>query len=256
MIELTATDGHTFSAYRADPEGPPKGAVVVLQEVSGVNPHIQKLADAFAAKGYVSVAPSLFDSLKPAVSLGYDEASLAEGLGLMRQIERDRAFADIQAAVDAVKGVGKVAVVGYSWGGYLAYAAANRVQGVACAIGYYGDGIVEDHYEKRKIPTLLHFGEGDAAIANDDVVQFRANRPDVSAFTYPGAGHGFNCEERDSYHHEAAEAALERTLFWISQYVEGQPPIALKNAGAYSAAKVEKKKKPKAGADDMGPPLD
>lgn len=256
MIELTASDGHTFSAYRADPEGAPKGAIVVLQEVSGVNPHIQKLTDAFAAKGYVAVAPSLFDVLKTDVSLGYDEASLSEGLGLMRQVERDRAFADIQAAVDAVKGAGKVAVVGYSWGGYLAYVAANRVRGLACAIGYYGDGIVEEYREKRKIPTLLHFGEGDASIANEEVTQFRAHRPDVSVFTYPGAAHGFNCSDRDSYHQEAAQAALDRTLFWISQYVEGQAPIALKNAGAYSAAKVEKKKKSKSGGDDMGPPID
>ena len=112
MIELIARDGHTLSAYRADPEGAPKGAVVVLQEVCGVNPHIQKLADAFAARGYVAIAPSLFDAVQSGVSLGYDEASLAEGYDLMRQIERKRAFADIQAAVDAVKDAGKVAVVG------------------------------------------------------------------------------------------------------------------------------------------------
>jgi carboxymethylenebutenolidase len=255
MIELIANDGHTFSAYRADPEGSPKGAVIVLQEVSGVNPHIQKLADAFAAKGYVALAPSLFDGVKTDVSLGYDEASLAEGLGLMQRIERDRAFADIQAAVDAVSSAGKVAVVGYAWGGYLAYAAGNRVRGLACAIGYYGDGIVEDCREKRKVPTLLHFGENDASISNDEIAQFRAQRPDVSAFIYPGAAHGFNCDERAAYHEDAAQVALDRTLFWISQYVEGQAPIALKNAGAYAAAKVEKKKKTPA-ADDMGPPLD
>jgi len=256
MIELTARDGHKLSAYRADPEGAPKGAVVVLHEASGVNPHIQKLADGFAAKGYVAVAPALFDALKTDVSLGCDQASLETGLDLIRQIDRDRAFADIQAAVDAGKDAGKVAVVGYAWGGYLAYVSANRVEGLACAIGYYGDGIVEDYREKRKIPTLLHFGQSDASVSNEDVTQFRAHRPDVSAFTYPGAGHGFNCDERDSYHQEAAQVAFDRTLFWISQYVEGQAPVALKNAGAYAAAKVEKKKKPKAGADDMGPPMD
>lgn len=256
MIELKASDGHTFTAYRADPMGPIKGAVVVLQEVSGVNPHIRKLVDAFAANGYVALAPSLFDGVKTDVSLGYDEASLSEGSELMRQIERDRAFADIQAAVDAVKSAGKVAVVGYSWGGYLAYASANKVRGLACAIGYYGDGIVEDFREKRKVPTLLHFGENDASISNEDVVQFRASRPDVSAFSYPGAAHGFNCDEHEAYHADASKTALERTLFWISQYVEGQEPIALKNAGAYAQAKVDKKKKPKAAADDMGPPMD
>jgi len=256
MIELTARDGHTLAAYRADPEGPAKGAIVVLQEANGVNPHIQKLADGFAAKGYVAVAPALFDVVKTDVSLGYDATSLAEGQDLVRQLARDRAFADIQAAVDAVKDIGKVAVVGYSWGGYLAYVSGNHVNGLACAIGYYGDGIVEDFREKRKIPTLLHFGENDASISSADLIQFRAHRPDVSAYTYPGAGHGFNCDERDAYHQEAAQAALDRTMFWISQYVEGQAPIGLKNAGAYAAAKVEKKKKSKTSADDMGPPMD
>ena len=112
MIELTAVDGHKFSAYRVDPEGTPKGAVVVLQEVFGVNPHIRKLADGFAAKGYVAIAPSLFDTAKPGVELGYDEASLSEGLALMQQVGTERSLGDIQATVDAVKSAGKVAIVG------------------------------------------------------------------------------------------------------------------------------------------------
>src|SRR6266702_8548542 len=113
MIKLTAGDGHTFSAYRADPPDAPKGAVVVLQEVFGVNPHIRKIADAFAAAGYVAIAPSLFDSVKVGIELGYDDASVAEGIALMQQVGKERAFAEIQAAVDAVKSAGKVAIVGY-----------------------------------------------------------------------------------------------------------------------------------------------
>lgn len=256
MIELTAGDGHVFSAYRADPPGAPKGAVVVVQEPFGVNSYIRKIADGFAANGYVAIAPSLFDRAKPDVSLGYDESAIAEGLGLVSQIGPERALSDIQASVDAARSVGKVAIVGYCWGGYLAYLAANRVGGVACAVGYYGRGIVDDYREKRKVPTLLHFGEDDPLIPFEEVGQFRAHRPDVSAFSYPGAAHGFSCNERDSFHGGAARTALERTLFWVSQYVEGQPPIALKNAGAYAQAKVDKKKKAKAGADDLGPPLD
>jgi carboxymethylenebutenolidase len=255
MIELTTGDGHKFSAYRADPEGTPKGAVVIIQEVFGVNPHIRKLADSFAAKGYVAIAPSLFDSVKPGVELGYDESGLSEGLALMQQVGNERPLGDIQATVDAVKSAGKVAIVGYCWGGYLAYISANRVSGVACAIGYYGGGIVDEISPKRKVPTLLHFAENDPLIPLEGVVQFRAQRPDVSAFTYPSAGHGFNCDERNSYNEEAAQTALDRTLFWIGQYVEGQPPIALKNAGFYAAAKTEKKKKKKESAD-LGPPMD
>lgn len=255
MIELTAGDGHKFSAYRADPDGTPKGAVVVVQDFFGINPQIRKLADQFAAKGYIAIAPSLFDAVKPDVALGYDEGSLAEGVELTQQVGTERAIGDIQGAVDAVKSAGKVTVIGYGWGGYLAYLAANRVNGVACTVGYYGDGIVSDYREKRKIPTLLHFGEDDPRIPFEEVGQFRAHRPDVSAFSYPGAAHAFNCDDRNSYNDEATKAALERTLVWISQYVEGQPPVLLKNAGAYAQAKVEKKKKKKEAADDLGPPM-
>jgi carboxymethylenebutenolidase len=255
MIELTGNDGHKLSAYRADPDGTPKGAVVVVQDVFGVDPDIRKISDEFAAKGYVVIAPSLFDSVKTSVVLNHDDDSLAEGKELSRQVSTDRAISDIQQAVDAIKNAGKVTIVGYGWGGYLAYLSANRVSGVACAVGYYGNGIVEDYREKRKVPTLLHFGEDDPQIPFDKVGQFRSHRPDVSAFSYPGAAHAFNCDGRDSYHDEAAKTALERTLVWISQYVEGQPPVALKNAGAYAQAKVEKKKKKKE-ADDLGPPME
>lgn len=253
MIELAATDGHKFSAYRTEPKDAPKGAVIVLQEIFGVNAHIRKIADSFAEKGYVAIAPSLFDRVKTDVALGYDEAAVAEGLQLMNQTALEGPLADIQATADAVKSAGKVAIVGYCWGGHLAYLAANRVNGLACAIGYYGGGIVEDYREKRKVPTLLHFGENDALIPIGEVAVFRTQRPDVSAYAYP-AEHGFNCDERDSYNEEAAQKALARTLSWISQYVEGQPPIALKNSGAYAQAKIEKKKKK--AVDDPGPPMD
>jgi carboxymethylenebutenolidase len=255
MMKLTAGDGHKFSAYRADPSDTTKGAVVILQEVFGVNSHIRKVTDQFASKGYLAIAPALFDRVKAGVELGYDEGSLSEGLGLMQQLGTERVLDDIQAVVDAAKPAGKVAIVGFCWGGYLAYVSANRVGGLACAISYYGNGITDLRTEKRKIPTLLHFGENDPLIPFEDVTQFRAYRPDVSAFSYPTAGHGFNCEERDSYNGEAAQKAFQRTLFCISQYVEGQAPIALKNAGSYAQAKTEKKKK-KEGADDLGPPMD
>lgn len=253
MIELTAADGHKFSAYRAEPADTPKGAVIILQEIFGVNAHIRKIADSFAQLGYVAIAPSLFDRVKPSIALAYDEAAIAEGVQLMNEAGLEGPIADIQATADAVKSAGKVAIIGYCWGGYLAYLSANRVNGLACAIGYYGGGIVEDYREKRKVPTLLHFGENDALIPIGGVAMFRTQRPDVSAYAYP-AGHGFNCDERDSYDAEAAQKALERTLSWIFQYVEGQPPIALKNSGFYAQAKIEKKKKK--AADDSGPPMD
>jgi carboxymethylenebutenolidase len=257
-MELTASDGHKLSAYRVDPSDAPKGAVVVVQEVFGVNPHIRKMADKFAAEGYVAIAPSLFDRVTGGVELGYDEAALNEGLGIKQKIDEAAALADIQAAVEAAGAVGKVAVVGYCWGGYLAYRAAQSIKGLSCAIDYYGAGTEHLFRAKSKIPTLVHWAEKDPLIAFDpDVIQFRAYRPDVSGYSYPEAGHGFNCDDRDSFNAEAAAKAQERTLFFISQFVVGQAPILLKNAGFYAAAKVVKKKKKKAGGgDDMGPPMD
>jgi carboxymethylenebutenolidase len=247
MIELTASDGFRFSAYRADPVDAPKGAVVILQDETGINPHLRNIADRFAAQGYVAIAPSLSDRAKP-------DASSAENSATAQQLDTDQALADIQTTVDQVKGAGKVAIVGYSRGGDLAYAAANRVSGLACVVGYSGSATVGAYQEKRKVPTLLHFGENDALIPLEQIDQFRSHRPDVSAFTYPGAAHGFDSEEGEGFQADAAQKALERTLFFISQYVEGQPPILLKNAGAYAQAKTERKKKKK--GDDLGPPMD
>ncbi len=252
MIEITASNGHVFSAYRADPAEAPKGAVVVLQEVFGVNGHIRKVTDAFAAKGYVAVAPCLFDRVQKGVELGYDESSVTEGLDLIKQVGFENAVADIQATVEAVGKISKVAIVGYDWGGYLAYQSANRVNGLACAIAYYGFGITHLGHGKCKIPTQLHFGSRDPYIPINQIVQFRAARPDLMIWDYP-AGHGFNCDERDTYDAAAAEKALERTLTLISHRLEGPPTVTLKNAGAYASAKTEKKKKP--ASDDLGPPM-
>jgi carboxymethylenebutenolidase len=253
MIELTTADGHTFSAYRSDPTGSPKGAVIVLQELYGVNEHIKAITDGFAKNGYIAVAPALFDRAKPNVTLGYDESGIMEGLELAGKTGMAGALADIEATAASLKNAGKIAIVGYCWGGYLAYTAANNVPGIACAVAYYGTGVVDGPSEKRGIPTMLHFGESDPMIPAESVTHFRASRPEVSAFCY-SAGHGFAFEGRDGYDDGAACQAMERTMSWISQYVEGQPPIALKNAGAYAQQKVDKKKK--TASDELGPPLE
>jgi carboxymethylenebutenolidase len=252
MIEITAGDGHVFSAYRADPAETPKGAVLLLQEVFGVNANIRKIADGFAAKGYVAVAPCLFDRVKKEAEFGFDEVSVREGFELARQVGLDAALTDIQAAAETVKDAGKIAVVGFDWGAYLAFQAANRVKGLACAVAYYGCGISQDHTAKRKIPTMLHFGSQDGYIPIETVTLFRMARPDITVYDYP-AGHGFACEERENYDAAAAAKAWERTLVMIAHRLEGPPTVTLKNAGAYAAAKVEKKKKP--ASDDLGPPM-
>jgi carboxymethylenebutenolidase len=252
MIEITAGDGHVLSAYRAEPTDAPKGAVIVLQEIFGVNANIRQIVDAFASQGYLAVAPSLFDRVQKQVELGYDEEGLNQGLEIVRQIPLETSLNDLRATLDSVKSAGKVAVVGYDWGAYVAFHAANRVEGLACAVTYYGAGITQERGLKRRIPTMLHFGSLDRYISISEVIQFRAARPDVSVYDYP-AGHGFACSDRDTYDAPATEKAWERTLTMISHRLVGPPKVTLTNQGAYAAAKPDKKKK--AVVDEMDAPM-
>lgn len=246
-VKLTANDGHTFSAFRADPADAPKGAIVVLLDNAKAEGRARKLAETFAAGGYLVIAPALSEPAPPAE---------ADGDGAEEPAPDPAAplFAEIQSTIDSVADCGKVALIGYGAGGGLAYTAANRVTGLACAVSYYGTGIIENAGAKRKVPTLLHFGEADPAVPFIEVSQFRAYHPEVSAFSYPGASHDFD-GDGESYDETATKLAHDRTTAWISQYVVGQPPVTLKNAGAYALAKTDKKKKKKAD-DDMGPPAD
>jgi carboxymethylenebutenolidase len=217
-LALTAKDGQKLGAYRADPSGKPRGAVVVIQEIFGVNNHIRHVADGFAQQGYVAVAPALFDRVKPGVELGYDQKSIEQGREIRAKVPLEGSLADLQAAIDYAKQFGKVAVVGYCWGGGLAFLAATRLSGVAAAVGYYG-GMVAQHAEERpKVPVMLHFGETDQSIPMSDVEKVRKARPDVPIHVYK-AGHGFSCDERASYHPESAKLALERSLKFLAEKV-------------------------------------
>jgi len=218
MIELTAADGHKFAAYRSDPAGAPKGAMVVIQEIFGVNNHMKRVTDGFAAKGYAAIAPALFDRSKRGVELGYEQEGIAAGREIRGVVGDDGPLKDIQAAIDALKGVGKIGVVGYCWGGTLAFLSATRLKGLACAIGYYGGGIAGAANEKPKVPTMLHFGDKDASIPMTDVEKVKQARVDCTIYVYP-AGHGFNCDERGSYDAASAKLALDRTMSFIAEYV-------------------------------------
>lgn len=218
-VTLTAKDGHSFKAYEAPASGETKGAVVVLQEIFGVNGHIRRVADDYAKRGYYALAPALFDRAKPDVELGYESDSIAKGRALRQGIALDAVLMDVQAAIDRA-GHGKVSVVGYCWGGSLAFLAATRLHGLACAVGYYGGMIAQHKDETTRVPTILHFGETDSSIPMSDVEAVRQAHPDMSIFTYP-AGHGFNCDERQSYAPKQAELALERTLRFFEQELAG-----------------------------------
>jgi carboxymethylenebutenolidase len=215
-IKLTASDGKTLSAYVAEPSGKPKGGIVVIQEIFGVNRHIRNVTDGFAAAGYCAIAPAMFDRVKPGVELGYTGDDLAHGREIRSKLGWDEVMADTKAAVDVAKKAGKVGVVGYCFGGTVAWLAATRL-GLP-AVGYYGGGIAGFANEQPKAPIMLHFGEKDAHIPMTDVEKIRAAHPKVPIHTYK-AGHGFSCDERADFDKASHEAALKRTLAFFAEYV-------------------------------------
>ena len=221
MIELTASDGHTFGAYRAEPAGSPRAGVVVIQEIFGVNAHIREVADDYAAQGYFAIAPALFDRVRPGVELGYDEGAIAEGREIAFGLDPDVPVRDLEAAVTAAAGAGKVGVVGYCWGGSLTFLAACKLD-VAAASGYYGGQIVAALEREPGLapaaPLILHFGEHDAGIPLDDVDRIRKTFPEVPIHMYD-AGHGFNCNHRGSYDEGSCRTARERTLEFFAGHL-------------------------------------
>jgi carboxymethylenebutenolidase len=198
-ITLTASDKFELGAYRADPATAPNGAVVVIQEIFGVNHHIRAVCDRFAAQGYVEIAIARKFVANP---------------------DWKAMLLDTQAAIDAVKDVGPVGVIGFCLGGSVAYAAATQLSGLSAAIGYYGGAIVRFADDKPKVPTQLHFGEKDAGIPLADVETIRAKRGDVEIFVYPDAQHGFGCDERASYDKASADTARQRSLAFFATHLK------------------------------------
>ena len=216
-ITLTAEDGFVLDAYRAEPPGQVRGGLVVIQEIFGVNGHIRGVADAFAADGYAVIAPALFDRAEKGVELGYAAADMDAGREIRARVGWDGPVRDIAAALAALGDAGKVGVLGYCWGGSLAWLTATRLN-PACAICYYGGQIAENRAEQPNAPALMHFGETDASIPLGDVEAIRAAHPAIPIHVYP-AGHGFNCEQRADYHRDSAALARTRTLEFLAQHV-------------------------------------
>ncbi len=218
IIQLTASDGHTFDAYQADPDGAPKGAIVLIQEIFGINSHIRDVSDGFAADGYVTIAPALFDRLERGVELGYDEAGRDTGVGIRRKLEYDDVLNDVQAAADAVSSAGKTAVVGYCFGGSIAWLGATRLN-FDCAVSYYGGNVAEFADEQPKCPVIFHIGDQDNAIPAEKIEIIRKAQPDLPLYIYEGAGHGFNCDQRGSWNEAASTLARSRTIELLSQNI-------------------------------------
>ncbi|TNF60626.1 MAG: dienelactone hydrolase family protein [Burkholderiales bacterium] len=222
-IELTAADGFRFPAYVARPAGTPKGGLVVLQEIFGVNSHIRSVADGYAADGYFVVAPSTFHRVQGGVELGYTEADMGTGFGLKTAVEALPApgvMADIQAAIDHAAQAGKVGILGYCWGGLLTWRSACQLKGLSAAVPFYGGGMTagDDAARKPQVPVLAHFGDQDHWIPLDTVEAFRQAQPGVQVQVYQ-ANHGFNCDQRGSFDAAAAKLARERTLAFLAHHL-------------------------------------
>jgi len=217
---LMARDGHEFRAYLAAAPGRARGAVVVLQEIFGVNAHIRGVTDSFAAEGYLAIAPSLFDRVRRGIELDYSEQSMQEGRGYVQQLKHEEILKDLAAAIAVVKHAGRVGVVGYCWGGTLSYVAACELP-VACAVVYYGAGIPKYLDKKPKRPVMYHFGERDASIPPSAIEKLKAAHPDGIFYLYP-AGHAFNRDVGQSYHPQSAALARERTLAFFAKHVAGE----------------------------------
>jgi carboxymethylenebutenolidase len=218
-IKLTASDNFQLGAYRADPAAAPKGAIVVIQEIFGVNHHIRSVCDRLAREGYVAIAPAIFDRVEPNFTSGYSPDEVTVARKFVANPDWAAMLRDTQAAIDAVKDVGAVGIVGFCLGGSIAYAAATQLPGLKAAVGYYGGAIVRFADDKPKVPTQLHFGEKDAGIPLSDVETIKAKRPEVEVFIYPGAQHGFHCDERASYDKTSADIVWPRSLAFFAKHL-------------------------------------
>ena len=223
MTTVTAADGHEFDVYFSERFDRPKGLVVVVQEIFGVNDHIRSVADRYAELGYIAVAPSLFDRVQKNVELNYDEEGIEVGRKIaFEDLSMDQVMMDIEATIDHYPCPGGVGIVGYCWGGSICYVAAARLSDkISAASGYYGGQIMPHIEEEAKAPLMLHFGAEDAGIPLENVHAIAERWPHIDVHIYEEAGHGFNCDARGSYEESCAALALERTLEHFAQHVDG-----------------------------------
>lgn len=226
FVKLLTEDGVDVNAYVSRPEGAAKGAVVVVQEIFGVNSHIRGVADKYAAQGYVAIAPALFDRIRAGIELNYDGSDMKTAFELYGQLDPAKSLLDIAAAYHFVakedhKGI---AVVGFCYGGLMSWLSATRGDALkmqpSCTVGYYAGGIGRFATEEPACPVMLHFGEDDSHIGKDQVDAVRAAHPEVQIYLYEGAGHAFNREpDPNSYRADAAALAQERTFEFLRTHV-------------------------------------
>lgn len=217
MIQMQAADGHRFDAYLAKPAGKARGGLVVIQEIFGVTGQMKRCTDHWAAAGYLAILPAMFDRKERNLQLGYTD--FQKGGTLASSIPETQVTADIEASRDHVAGAGKTAVMGFCWGGSMAYLAASRLP-FSCAVAYYGGGIVRlAERMKPQIPVMYHFGATDAFIPMTTIDKIRQADPHGIFHVYEGAGHGFNCDDRHGYHPAAAELSDQRSREFLDRHL-------------------------------------
>ncbi|MFT7601396.1 MAG: carboxymethylenebutenolidase [Acidimicrobiales bacterium] len=216
MVQLTSADGHTFDAYEA---GDGDRALIVVQEIFGVNPHIRSVTDRAAEAGFRAIAPAFFDRVEKNVELSYEGDDFGAGIGFAGKLDWDNTMADVAAAIEHVRAQGatKVGITGFCWGGTTTWLAAAK-SNVDAAVGYYGGGIHSFIAEQPKVPTMLHFGELDAHIPMEGVREVEAAHPGVTVHTY-NANHGFHCDARADYDQPSAALAWTRTLDFFAMHL-------------------------------------
>jgi len=219
FIELKASDGHKLAAYLAEPSGKPRGGVVVIPEIFGVNSHIKQVADGYAADGYYVVSPAMFDRAQRNYDTGYSQPEIQAGVAIMQKLDSKQAILDVEAAIGEAKKGGKVGIVGYCYGGTVSWLAAAKANGLACAVPYYGGGMPGLIGEKPRVPTMCHFGETDQSPTLAQAKEIAAKHPEVTAHFYAGAGHGFNCDQRGSWNADAAKLARSRTVEFFRKHL-------------------------------------
>ena len=219
-IKLRAADGHELDAYLAESSGAARGAIVLVQEIFGVNSHIRSVADDYASQGFHVVAPALFDRVQRDLELGYNPADTAQGMKAARQIGMDAALLDIAASITHARAELsklKVGVLGYCFGGSLAWLAATRLD-PAAVVCYYGGQIAANASETPRSLVMMHFGAKDPHIGPAEIEKIKAAHPEVPLFLYE-AGHGFNCDQRKDFEPESAKLARQRTLEFFNRYL-------------------------------------
>lgn len=218
LIELVADDGHRFKAWQSTPNGKPRGAVVIAPEIFGVNSHIRAVTDSYAAEGYLAIAPALFDRVERDYDSGYSPPEIDAGIAVMQKVDIDTALKDVAACMQHIQAAGKVGIIGYCWGGTIAWVAAARLPGLACSIPYYGGGIPDFADEQPKCPVMFQFAEKDRKPNAAQAREIAARHPSASAHFYD-AGHGFNCDQRGSFDAPSSALARERTLAFLARYI-------------------------------------